>query len=64
MIECQVNYIIKLLEMARKSTTWKYIQVTQEAVESYYDTHIRKALRGKVNVLYYMLYTCDVDFVY
>jgi len=51
MIECQVNYIIKLLRIAKQNKAWKYVQVTQEAVDSFYDTHIRKALIGKVKII-------------
>jgi cation diffusion facilitator CzcD-associated flavoprotein CzcO len=49
MIECQVNYIVKLLGMAKKNSSWRYLQVKTEAVEESYETHVRKALIGKVN---------------
>jgi len=48
MIECQVNYIMKLLAMAKKNPSWKYVQVLKECVDDYYETHVRKALIGKV----------------
>ena len=51
MIECQVNYVIKLLKMARNNYAWKYIQVKNEIVQEYYEKHVRQALIGKVGFL-------------
>jgi hypothetical protein len=48
MIECQVNYIVRLLKLAKANPAWRYLQVTKEAVDRAYDTHVRKALVGKV----------------
>ena len=60
MIECQVNYIIKLLDMKKSNPSWKYLQVKRDAVENFYETHIQKALVGKVSLRYLVLLADDL----
>ena len=58
MIECQVNYVIKLLRMARNNPAWKYIQVKNEIVQEYYEKHVRQALIGKVGLMQEAFASC------